>query len=145
MATNTIDAQLLALEQRYWQAIQDRDVETAVALTEFPCIVAGASGTAAVSQEQYRQMMQSASYTIREFEIKDGAHVRLLTDDVALVAYQVREEMMVDGKPVTLDAADASVWVRRDGEWRCALHTESPAGDGFGRNREAGSANPTKG
>jgi hypothetical protein len=73
MATSTIDAELLALEQRYWQAIQDREVETALSLTEFPCIVAGAGGTAAVSREQYQQMMQTASYTLREFEIKDDA------------------------------------------------------------------------
>jgi hypothetical protein len=41
----------------------------------------------------------------------------------------------VDGKAVTLDAADASTWVRRDGRWRCALHTESIQGDPFGRDR----------
>jgi len=27
----------------------------------------------------------------------------------------------------------SSVWVRRDGTWTCALHTESVAGDPFGR------------
>ena len=75
-----------------------------------------------------------------QFEIKDGAQVRLLTEDVALVAYQVREEMTVEGKPLTLNAADASVWVRRNGEWKCALHTESIAGDGFGRDRKGQAA-----
>lgn len=140
MVTSTIEAELLALEHRYWQAIQDRDVETALSLTEFPCLVAGSSGTASVSPEQYRQMMQGAKYTLHQFEIKDGAQVRLLTDDVALVAYQVREEMTVEGKPLTLNAADASVWVRRNGEWKCALHTESIAGDGFGRDRKGQAA-----
>ena len=51
------------------------------------------------------------------------------------MAYQVHEELTVEGKPLTLDAADASTWVRRDGTWRCALHTESIAGDPFGRDR----------
>jgi ketosteroid isomerase-like protein len=137
MATDTIEAELLALEQRYWQAMQDRDMETALSLTEFPCLVAGASGIASVSPEQYRQMMQGAKYTLHTFDIREGAQVRLLTDDVALVAYQIREEMTVDGEPVTLDAADTSVWVRRDGGWKCAMHTESVAGDGFGRDRNA--------
>jgi hypothetical protein len=59
----------------------------------------------------------------------------MIHDDVALVAYKVVEELIVEGKPVTLDAADSSVWVRRDGRWRCALHTESVAGDPFGRDR----------
>ncbi|MEO7102620.1 MAG: hypothetical protein ABI311_04630 [Gemmatimonadaceae bacterium] len=45
------------------------------------------------------------------------------------------ETVVVDGKTIQLTANDASVWVRRDGEWRCALHTESVAGDPFGRDR----------
>ena len=53
--------------------------------------------------------------------------VRLLGDDVAIVAYTVREELTVDGKPLTLEAADSSTWVRRDGRWVCALHTEALA------------------
>ena len=35
------------------------------------------------------------------------------------------------------DAADASTWVRRNGRWVCALHTESLKGDPFGRDRRA--------
>jgi hypothetical protein len=64
-----------------------------------------------------------------------ATQVRLLRDDVAIVAYQVYEELTVDGKPVTLDAADSSTWVRRNGRWLCALHTEAIAGDPFGRDR----------
>jgi hypothetical protein len=49
----------------------------------------------------------------------------MLGGDVAALAYTVHEELTVEGKPVTLDAADVSVWVRRNGRWLCALHTES--------------------
>jgi len=35
----------------------------------------------------------------------------------------------------TLDAADASTWVKKDGRWLCALHTESLIGDPYGRDR----------
>ena len=55
--------------------------------------------------------------------------------DAAVLAYTVHERVTVDGKSVTLDAADASTWVRRGGQWRCALHTESIQGDPFGRDR----------
>jgi hypothetical protein len=44
---------------------------------------------------------------------------------------------LVDGKPVTLNASDPSTWVRRDGRWVCAAHTESVAGDTYGRDRKA--------
>ena len=45
----------------------------------------------------------------------------------------VHEELTVGGKPVVMDATDASV--QRNGKWLCALHTESVAGDPFGRDR----------
>ena len=54
-------------------------------------------------------------------------------NDIAIVAYKVHEEMTLEDKPLSLDAADASVWIKRDGQWQCALHTESLAGDRFGR------------
>jgi len=56
---------------------------------------------------------------------------------VAIVAYKVKEELTVDGKPVTLEAADASTWLRRGDSWVCSLHTESIIGDPFGRDRRA--------
>jgi hypothetical protein len=82
-------------------------------------------------------MMQSPRYTLHAFEIKDDAKVRMLGDDVAIVAYKVHEELTVEGKLVALDASDASTWVRRNGNWVCALHTESVAGDPFGRDRHS--------
>jgi hypothetical protein len=66
-----------------------------------------------------------------------NAQVRLLSDDVAIVAYKVNERVSVDGQTLPIDANDSSVWVRRNGEWRCALHTESLAGDPYGRDRSA--------
>ena len=135
MTTGTVEAELLGLENRYWQAIQDKDVEAAMRLTDETCIVTGAQGAAAIDRKMFEAMMKSDSWTLHRFQIKPGALVRLVTDDVAIVAYQVHEDLTVDGKPVAFDAADASTWVRRDGRWLCVLHTESIAGDAFGRDR----------
>jgi uncharacterized protein (TIGR02246 family) len=137
MTTQTIEAELLGLEKRYWQAIKDRDAETAMRLTDEPCIVTGAQGLGALDRKTLGAMMKAATYTLHRFEIKEGAQVRLLRDDVAIVAYRVHEELTVDGKPVSIDAADASTWVRRDGRWLCALHAEAITGDPFGRDRRA--------
>jgi hypothetical protein len=65
----------------------------------------------------------------------DNMQARLLDADVGIVAYKVREELTVEGKPLTLEASDSSTWVRRNGSWKCALHTEAPAGDPFGRDK----------
>lgn len=89
-----------------------------------------------ISPEALSDMMKDAPYTLHSFELKDE-EVRELRDDVAILAYNVHEELTVDGKPVKLDAADTSMWVRRNGRWRCALHTESITGDPFGRDRRS--------
>jgi hypothetical protein len=80
--------------------------------------------------------MRSATYSLRNFELKD-VEVRTLADDIAILAYRVHQELTVDGKPVVVDAADSSTWIKRNGRWTCALHTESLAGDPFGRDRQA--------
>ena len=137
MATTTIEQEVLDLEKRYWEALKNNDMETALSLTDDPCIVTGAQGVMRLDHRTFREMMKSPGWALHSFELND-LQVRLLGDDVAIVAYKVREELTVEGKPVTLDAADASTWVRRNGGWVCALHTESVAGDAFGRDRQPG-------
>lgn len=136
MATTTLTSELLDLENQYWQAIQKKDVDAAMRLTDEECIVTGAQGVGRISRKALSDMLAKAPYTLKSFAIQD-AEVRELRDDIAVVAYKVHEELTVDGKPVQLDAADASTWVRRNGRWVCALHTESILGDPFGRDRRA--------
>ena len=135
MATNGLEKQLLDLENQYWRAIKANDVDAALRLTDDPCIVAGAQGVAKVDRAMFQKMMTGAAWTLDEFKIKDDAQVRLINDDVAILAYNVHEQLTVDGKPVALDAADSSTWVKRGDRWLCAMHTESVAGDPYGRDR----------
>jgi hypothetical protein len=137
MANQPVEQELLGLERQYWQAIKEKDVEAAMRLSDESCIVTGAQGVGTIDRKALAAMMKAASYTLNDFELSKDAKVRLLSDDVAIVAYKVREDLTVDGKPVTLEAADSSTWVRRNGRWVCALHTESLAGDPFGRDRRS--------
>jgi hypothetical protein len=139
MATTTLDRELLDLEQQYWRAIQAKDVDAALRLTDDPCIVTGAQGVARIDPTTFARLVTSDAWTLDAFELKDDAQVRRITDDVAILAYTVHEELTVEGNPVTVDAADASLWVRRGDRWVCALHTESLAGDPFGRDRSPAS------
>ena len=134
---NTVENQLLELERQYWQALKDKDNVTALRLSDDPCIVAGASGIASLDRGALAGMLKQGGYLLRDFEIDPDVKVKMIGEDVAVIAYKVREDLTVDGKPVKLEAADASTWVRRDGRWVCALHTEAIAGDPFGRDRRA--------
>jgi ketosteroid isomerase-like protein len=125
---------LLDLEKQYWRAIKNKDADAAMRLTDDPCIVVGAQGIMRIDKQALGQMMKAAPYTLNDFTISDEVEVSELGDDVAILAYKVHEELTVEAKAVTVDAADASTWVRRNGRWLCALHTESLAGDPFGRH-----------
>ena len=130
----SITNELTALERRYWDAIQRKDEQSAMKLSDDQCVVVGAQGVGEVDRERLGQMLKQASYELKSYAFDDKTFkVKKLTDDVAIVAYEVHEDLIVDGKPQSLVAYDASVWVHRGDTWLCALHTESLKGDPFGR------------
>lgn len=132
---STVDTELLDLEHRYWQAMKDRDVEAALALTADTCVITGAQGVSEIDQSTYRTIMTNAKWELLDFSFSD-VKTRKLSNDVGVVAYKATEKLTVEGKPLTIEVFDTSVWVRAGGHWRCAVHTEALAGDPFGRDRK---------
>jgi ketosteroid isomerase-like protein len=131
----TTEQQLVELEKTYWDAMVSKDVDTAVRMSDDPCFIAGAQGVSQITNEQYRKLMTDGKWTLQSYTM-DKILARLVSPDVAIIAYTVTEKLTVDGKPLTLTANDASTWVRRNGEWKCSLHTEAPSGDPFGRDKK---------
>ena len=134
MAQDALASELIELERRFWQAMKDRDVDAALELTADPCIVTGAQGVAKIDKQAFAKMMETGKWELRSFEFTD-VQVQQLGDDVAVVGYKVREELDLDGEPLSMEAADASTWVRQGDRWVCGLHTESVLGDPYGRDR----------
>jgi hypothetical protein len=139
-----VEHEIVELERQYWQALQDGDEMTPTTLSDDPCIVAGAQGIASLDRRAVARMMKEASWKLERFEIDPDVRVRVIGDDVAVLAYKVHEDVVVDGRLLKLEAADTSTWVRRDGRWVCAMHTEAIAGDPFGRDRRASDAAPAR-
>jgi hypothetical protein len=128
---------LLDLEKRFWDAMRTKDAGTAANMTDDSCIVVGAQGVSAVDQKTMGKLTTDGDWQLQQFSFDDrSTQVRFVNEDVAIVAYKVNERVVVDGKTLPIEANDSSVWVRRDGHWRCALHTESLAGDPYGRDRK---------
>jgi ketosteroid isomerase-like protein len=136
MKGNSVENEVFNLETQYWQAIKTRDIDMMDRLTDDPCFVAGPMGVHQIDKSHFRKIMQSPTHTLHSFDLKNPA-VRLLRDDIAIVAYQVHEEVTVGGKRFTLEASDTSTWIKRNGQWVCALHSECLAGDPYGRDRKA--------
>jgi uncharacterized protein (TIGR02246 family) len=138
--TATMDVQsrkVMEVEQRFWNAMKDKDADAAAQMTDDGCIVVGAQGVSAITADMMAKLTAEGEWELQQYSFDEkNRQVRFLSDDVAIVAYTVRERVVVDGETVPIEANDSSVWVRRNGDWRCALHTESLAGDPYGRDRQ---------
>ena len=124
----------LALERRFWDAMRDRDGSSAMELSDDPTLVVGAQGTGEIPRRALGAMLEQPTWQLLSYEIKDLI-VREAAPGVVITAYKVTEEVTAEEEPLTLEAYDSSVWVNHDGTWVCSLHTESLAGDPFGRDR----------
>jgi hypothetical protein len=129
---------LLDVEKRFWDAMKTKDAQTAQDMTDDGCIVVGAQGVSAIDGKTMGKLTAEGKWELQQYTFDPkNSQVRFIADDVAIVAYKVNERVTVDGKTLPIEANDSSVWVRRDGEWRCALHTESLSGDPYGRERRS--------
>lgn len=133
----TTDRELLELERGFWDAMKKRDAASAAKLTDESCLVAGPQGIGELTRATIGKMVESASYELTDYSLGDYK-VRRLSDDVVICAYKVKERLVVDGATTQLEAYDTSVWVKKDGDWVCAMHTEALAGDPFGRDKRPG-------
>ncbi len=126
MQNAAVTQEILKLEKKYWEAMSKDDVETMAALTDFPCIVAGAKGAHAVTEQEFRDMVESGQGKIKAYEIfDDSVEMREVTPEMAIIAYKVKSTFFHEGKDKTIEAVDTSTWLRRNGRWVCAMHTET--------------------
>ena len=139
MANDGREREVLDLEKRFWDTMKTKDGRTAGQMTDDGCIIVGAQGVSAIDGASMEKMMADGEWELKQYTFDEkNAQVKFIGDDVAIVAYKVNERIVVDGSTLPIDANDSSVWVRRNGEWLCALHTESLAGDPYGRDKTVG-------
>ena len=135
MTTDT-RSEILDLEKRFWDAMRRKDGYTASQMSSDDCVIVGAQGVSAIDRNMMSKLTVEGDWTIENYEINEpSVQVRKLDESTALIAYKVTEQLRVGPETVTLEASDSSVWRRENGDWVCVLHTESPAGDPFGRDR----------
>jgi len=108
-------------------------------LTDDPCIVTGAQGVARIDQKGvWPECCSPAGGLFTNSPLRSPS--TRSERGVAVVAYKVKELLTVEGKSLTIEAADSSTWVRRDLQWVvCASHG-SALGDPFARDRQTGTS-----
>ena len=120
----TVSTEIVALEKRFWQTMIDKDAKTAAGMIADQALVTGPMGTMKIDPAKYEQMTNEGDWTLDSYELSD-VEVLCPADDVAVIAYKVHQTGAMQGKPMDMNCADSSTWVRDGGTWKCALHTET--------------------
>lgn len=125
--TESIKKEILGLEKKYWTAMQEHDLKTAVELTDFPCLVTSAHGIRSVDRQKFEEMFNSRDQdSVQSFEFdNDNVEVRLVNPETAIVAYQLETKFNHQGEERDINVVDTSTWIKRGNKWTCAMHTET--------------------
>jgi len=128
MVATQIKDTLLDLERQYWEALKNRDGDTAARLTYDNGILTGPQGTMELGKAAIKEMTGQDTFVLKDHTLDAGAVKTLqVNDDLAILAYPVHQEATISGKSVSFDAFDMSVWVRKQGQWECVAHSETYA------------------
>ncbi len=122
------NAELISLEKKFWQSLVDEDTDTALALLDEPSLMVSPHGAMQFDHADYQHMAEHGKMVVKSYELSD-MNVSFPTDDLAVVTYTARQAVTArHGKAdlIRQEMADASVWARKSGQWRCVMHTETP-------------------
>jgi hypothetical protein len=134
MTSATLDQEIMGMEREYWDSMLTKDPSVATRLTADESVIVGAQGVSTVTSKTIGPMVLSDGWKLKRYDFSN-VKVTSPAPGVAIAGYHVHEELEVDGQALTLEANDSSTWIRKDGQWVCAAHTESISGDPFGRDR----------
>ncbi|MBI5290131.1 MAG: nuclear transport factor 2 family protein [Chloroflexi bacterium] len=119
-----LKTELLQSEQAYLEAVRSKDGPAASRLTAPESLVVSGHGPMKVDGAKISKMIAEHDSS-RQYELDDGSvEIVQVTDGVAIIAYRLKT---TTSKGESADAFDTDVWVRYDGQWKCALLTEIPA------------------
>jgi ketosteroid isomerase-like protein len=116
---------IIAMEKRFWQTLVDGSTDVAVGMLSEPALMVSQHGAMQFDHDGYRKMADNDEYKLLSYALSNMQVLRP-TDDVAILTYEVDQTTKEKDREVRMRVSDSSTWVRRDGRWLCAIHTESP-------------------
>ncbi|MFD2940181.1 DUF4440 domain-containing protein [Flavobacterium notoginsengisoli] len=118
-----METEIIELEKRYWQGMEDHEYEIVKNLTYFPCIIAGKNGVHSIDEANFKKMFESGEGDkIKVLSFSDFES-QLLTNETAVTAYVI--ELLDAKENKSMKCACTSTWIKENGHWVCVLHTES--------------------
>lgn len=120
---------LIDLETKFWQSMVDEDADTAVGLLSEPALMVSQHGAMQFDHAGYRKMADQGPRIVTGFAF-DDMQVVFPNDTTAVLTYHVKQQVASrDNKDdgVWQEMNDSSTWVKEGTDWKCVLHTETPA------------------
>ena len=121
--------EIVALEKSYWDAMKSKDGARTAKLAGETSLVTGKQGVSAIAKDKMGAMTEEGSWVLHDYAF-DKVEVASLAPNVAIIAYEVRQDVTMDGKRAELRAADSSTWVKGANGWECHAHSETFLTDG---------------
>jgi len=119
-----METQIIELEKKYWQGMENHDYETVKNLTHFPCIIAGKNGVQSVDEANFKKMFESGGGDkIKVLNFSD-VETQLIVENAAVIAYQIELGIVDDKQKAPMKYACTSTWSIENNNWVCVLHTE---------------------
>ena len=116
--------EIMKLEAEFWQAMADQRPEQAAALLAAEAVSVAMFGIHHFSPSEYLSMAQTGPAKLTFFEFSNEKVIFPITD-VAVATYEVKQIFEMDGKSHEMICFDTTTWVRNNGRWLAAAHTET--------------------
>jgi hypothetical protein len=113
--------QIKELEEKYWEGMTGHDFDVVKSLTQFPCFIAGKNGVMSVDEESFKKMFDSHKDIDTKVNNISAVQTRMLTADTAVIIYEI--DVSYAGQ--SMQCACTSTWQNENGQWKCAVHSES--------------------
>lgn len=113
------------LEQAFWKSMVDGKPEIATGMLTEPALMVSGHGANKFDHAGYTKMAKDDRFKLVDYDISN-MDVTFPRDDVAVATYQVTQKVEMEGKASEMEVFDTSTWIKLDGNWLCAMHTECP-------------------
>lgn len=128
MNTSGQRSRIEGLERAFWDSMVAGKPEVATGMLTEPAVMVSGHGAMKFDHAAYARMARDDRYKLVDYDI---THMDVVfpRDDVAIATYQVDQKMEMQGQAQRMAMYDTSTWVKVDGKWLCAMHTESPVAE----------------
>ena len=126
MNVTKLKREIEGLEKAFWNSMVEGKPEVATGMLAEPALMVSEHGSLKFDRATYTKMANDDRNKLVDYTISD-LDVVFPREDVAVASYHVDQKMEMQGKPLQMEMYDTSTWVKVDGQWRCVMHTESPA------------------